>query len=158
MLATPTYIQSDVQVTRLLAAFLCRRLHISFLAPHSDLQQPRLKLAQLSRGESVLSCCPSGEDLPSRAPLVDPTSCGPRPSPVIQSAIVRQERHNIIPMYVSETVCNTQRLSGFFYLEACGWIHRLWAKGTQAQFSASLIEMLHNLRWHAQLGCVQEFW
>ena len=93
---------------------------------------------------------------PGRAPLVDPTSCGPRPSPVIQSAIVR--RHNIIPMYESEAVCNTQRLSGFFYLEACGWIHRLWAKGTQAQFSASLIEMLHNLRWHAQLGCVQEFW
>ena len=115
-------------------------------------------LSSRERGESVLSCCPSGEDLPSRAPLVDPTSCGPRPSPVIQSAIAGQKRHNIISMYVSETVCNTQRLSGFFYLEACGWIHRLWAKGTQAQISARLIEMLHNLRWHAQLGCVQEFW
>ena len=103
-----------------------------------------------SRGESVLSCCPSGEDLPSRAPLVDPTSCGPRPSSVLQSAIVGQERHNRIPMYVSETVCNTQRLSGFFYLEACGWIHRLWAKGTQAQCSASLIEIYFGtLSWVA---------
>ena len=96
---------------------LARRVSIELLSlrrrPAIAIQGGHLLLIQ----HPALSCT-------SSAPLVDPTSCGPRPSPVIQSAIVGQERHNIIPMYVSETVCNTQRLSGFFYLEACGWIHR----------------------------------